>query len=403
MRQIVWILLLISGICIFCTCSESNAIDPDKEIQYCIDKALLTLDTGFEEGFMPRNIKKGEQSWNVSRLSNWTSGYWPGILWYLYEYTQDEIWLQQAKKYTNFLEPNQETFYNMQDMGLTVYLSFGNGYKLTGNPYYKEVLLKSAEKLAELFNQNDSHPHCNNPFSEFRVENHNSIINSIMNLNLLFWAGKNGRPDIFEIALNHADAHVNKTLFSQNHETSVTAKRAYAAHSQPQTSYLQARHSYFWSKGLCWSLYGYTMTYRETGEPRFLDEAQSLANFFIDNLPIDNIPYWSFSSDYPIEGIKDASAAAIAASALLELSSLTENLELKDTYFDSAQAMLKTLSSRMYKSRKTNHAFLLHSVGYISNFTELDVSIIYADYYYLEALIRYRDIINKSGNLLTKR
>jgi unsaturated chondroitin disaccharide hydrolase len=151
-----------------------------------------------------------------------------------------------------------------------------------------------------------------------------------------------------------------------------------------------------WARGQSWGIYGYTMTYRETGDEKFLDMAQKLSDVFIERLPKDGIPYWDFEDPAIPDAPKDASAAAVAASGMLELSTFMKDEQLKTKYKNAAVALLEKLSSDEYLSNDKNQAFLLHSTGHHPNGTEIDGSIIYADYYYLEALIRLKKII--TGN-----
>jgi unsaturated chondroitin disaccharide hydrolase len=145
-----------------------------------------------------------------------------------------------------------------------------------------------------------------------------------------------------------------------------------------------------WARGQSWAIYGFTMVYRETKEPRFLDFAQKVSDVYLKDLPEDLIPYWDFNAPDIPNAPRDASAAAVTASALLELSTLVTDATKGKMYRDKAEKMLQSLSSAAYQSRQTNNAFLLHSTGHKPNGGEIDASIIYADYYYIEALLRLK-------------
>jgi unsaturated chondroitin disaccharide hydrolase len=150
--------------------------------------------------------------------------------------------------------------------------------------------------------------------------------------------------------------------------------------------------SSMWARGQGWAIYGYTMVYRETKDPKFLDFAHKVTKVYLDRLPKDLIPYWDFDVPNVTKEPRDASAAALVASGLIELSTYTKDAVLAKTYLDKAEAMLVELSSKRYKSANKNTAFLLHSTGHYPNKSEIDHSIIYADYYYIEALLRLKKL-----------
>ena len=147
-----------------------------------------------------------------------------------------------------------------------------------------------------------------------------------------------------------------------------------------------------WARGQAWAIYSFTMVYRESKNPAFLRTAINAANIFLKRLPKDKIPYWDFDDPAIPNAPRDASAAAIVASALLELSTFCKNATLKSEYKLAATKMLEVLSSNRYMSGQTNHAILLHSTGNKPQNKDIDVPIIYADYYYLEALLRLKNM-----------
>jgi unsaturated chondroitin disaccharide hydrolase len=379
---------------LFCACRQHHPLDPAAEIDYCKSKVAVALAAGIEEGYMPRNIKQGEVQWNVSRLSTWTAGYWPGILWYIYEYTGDEYWRSKATHYTNCLKPNWNSFFNRQDFGLSILLSFGQGYRLTGDSLYKNVLLQSAAKIKELQIIHNSEDSLSEQISSDELHSMYTVISELRYLNLLFWAGHNGCDQLVAYArLKAGECYdlVNEHFYYDH--TSTTIKTGTTNVSKAFNELLD-EDKYLLSKDIAWLIYGFTALYRDNPEPRFLMLAQNLAGFFIAQLPDDYIPGWSFGSAHKSNQIKDASAAAIAASALLQLAGLTTNNLLQDAYISTAGHILQRLSSKVYRSDNLNHAFIMHSVGNSPYGSEADVSLIYADYYYLEALIKYKDLLN---------
>jgi len=223
---------------------------------------------------------------------------------------------------------------------------------------------------------------------------HNTIIDNMMNLELLFWASKNGgSKNLYDIAVKHATTTMNNHFrkdYSCYHVVlydSATGKKIKGVTHQGFND------SSMWARGQSWAIYGFTMCFRETSDPKFLDFAQKVADIYLKNLPQDLIPKWDFNA--PANAPKDASAACITASALIELSSYVSDKEMAAMYLKKAQKMLENLSTARYQSRKKNSAFLLHSTGNKPANIEIDASIIYTDYYYLEALLRLKKLYNK--------
>ena len=220
---------------------------------------------------------------------------------------------------------------------------------------------------------------------------HNTIIDNMMNLELLFWAAKNGgNKNLYDIAVKHAETTMKNHFrpdFSTYHVLvydTITGKVIKGVTHQGYADYSM------WARGQAWGIYGFTMTYRETGNKEFLQTAINAADIYLKRLPKDHIPYWDFDDPAIPNTARDASAAAIVASALLELSTLCNEVDLKNKYKNAASAMIQELSSERYLSKEINHAFLLHSTGNKPSNKDVDVPLIYADYYFLEALLRLK-------------
>lgn len=202
------------GLCLLAACSTSKEeLIVDKELDYCNRQVHRTLDIMRGKGgkidytMMPRNILDGQYDWNYRKATKdeWCSGFWPGILWYDYEYTGDEKIKEEAEKFTASLKFLSEIPAFDHDLGFLVFCSYGNGYRLTHNPEYKQVILNTADSLATLFN-----PRVGTILSWPRnVEmfgGHNTIMDNLINLEMLFWAAKNGgNPYLADIAVSHAD------------------------------------------------------------------------------------------------------------------------------------------------------------------------------------------------------
>jgi unsaturated chondroitin disaccharide hydrolase len=331
----------------------------------------------------PRTFADGKLKLVVSR--DWTSGFFPGSLWYLYEYTKDPKWLAEAKKYTAKIEKEQ---YNTgtHDLGFMIYCSFGNGYRLTKDENYKKVIIQAAKSLSSRFNSKAgvirSWDHHQNVW-KFPV-----IIDNMMNLELLFEATKlTGDSSFYKIAVNHADNTLKNHYRKDNSSYHVVDYDPETGEVIKKMTHQGFSHESAWARGQAWGLYGYILTYRETRDPRYLEQANKIASFYLNhpNLPKDLIPYWDFNSPDIPNTSRDASAAAIVASALYELADYTNSKE----YAQKADAMLYNLS-RYYRSPvKENGGFLLvHSTGHAPAKSEINVPLTYADYYYLEALLR---------------
>tara|TARA_R110002096_G_scaffold111394_1_gene243138 strand:- start:34442 stop:35626 length:1185 start_codon:yes stop_codon:yes gene_type:complete len=341
----------------------------------------------------PRTINESG-SLKLVNKRDWTSGFYPGVLWLMYELTKDTDWKEKATLYTNALESEQFNASN-HDIGFKMMCSFGLGYKLTKNESYKKVLIQSARTLTTRFNEKvgciRSWDH-NKDKWEFPV-----IIDNLMNLELLFWAWKEtGDPVFYNIAVSHAKTTMKNHFRNDYSSYHVVGYDADTGEVISKNTHQGYSDNSSWSRGQAWALYGYTMIYRETNDPIFLKHAENVANYIINiaKLPEDFVPLWDFDlQDLKTES-RDASAAAIIASALYELSMLTE--QDNKQYLNVANGIMGALSSDSYFNVKgANKGFLLkHSTGSKPKNSEVDVPLIYADYYYLEALSRKIEINN---------
>jgi unsaturated chondroitin disaccharide hydrolase len=349
----------------------------------------------------------------------WTSGFFPGNLWYLYELTGNSQYKEAAQRWTENLEKVQ--FYTSHhDLGFIMYCSYGNGLRLTSNKAYQPVLIQAAKSLATRFNTNTGSIKSWDQFRSWhgdKVYHYPVIIDNMMNLELLFFASKvTGDPLYKKIAVTHANTtmkHQLKNDYGVYHVVcydknngNVIAKETAQGLADNST----------WARGQAWGIYGFTMTYRETGDPRYLETAEKMADFYLNHksLPSDKVPLWDFNLgqksynagklSYAIveqRKLRDASAAAITASALLELSQYSK--ENKERFKKAAVQILHSLSSSNYRAPlgKNGNFLLMHSVGSIPHRTEIDVPLVYADYYFLEALCRYQKLLG-GQKLFTK-
>ena len=405
MKKIVVGLAVMLG---FCTCTHkpSGTLDVNKALDYCAAQAQRTLtelktDSGIDYTMMPRNIMADEHHWNCRKATKeeWCAGFWPGVLWYDYEYTQDKHILEEAKKFTNSLEFLSQIPAYDHDLGFLVFCSYGNGYRLTKNPAYKKVILDTADSLSALFN-----PVVGTMLSwprevEPRNWPHNTIMDNMINLEMLFWAAKNGgNPYLYDIAVSHADKTMKCHFRPDYTSYHVAVYDTITGNLIKGVTHQGYADSTMWARGQAWAIYGYTVVYRETKDPKYLDFAQKVTDVYLERLPEDKVPYWDFDDPSIPNAPRDASAAAVVASSLLELSTYLPNGTGK-RYRDAAVEMLTSLSSDNYQSGKSNPSFLLHSVGHWPAHSEIDASIIYADYYYIEALLRLKRLQEGHGVL----
>lgn len=386
-------------ICILIACFLLSACaNSAPKLETVIDNALaaaeiqaLLMAQKYEnqEGRLPRTYENGQDVSSDSRW--WCSGFFPGTLWYLYENTQSPEVLQYAQMYTDRVEREKYTTDN-HDVGFMLYCSFGNGFRLTGNEHYREVLFTGARSLATRYN-----PH----IGLIRSWDHNKaiwqypvIIDNIMNLELLLWAAKqSGDPVFRDMSLSHADKTMQyhyRPDYSSYHVVSYDTLTAQPHIRQTHQGYADESA---WSRGQAWGLYGYTYLYRETNDKRYLEQAVNIAAFLLDhpNMPQDYIPYWDYNSPEIPDTPRDASAACIMASALTELSDYVDPERAKK-YMQVVETQIRTLASPEYTAPAgENGCFILrHSTGNYPSQSEVDVPLAYADYYYLEALTRLK-------------
>lgn len=348
-----------------------------------------------EKGKLPRTIgKDGKLMTSESRW--WTSGFFPGVLWYLYEIDGNDSLKIYAEEFTKRVEREQYTTDN-HDVGFMLYCSFGNGLRLTGNEDYKKVLLQGSESLCTRFRPQVG---CIRSWDwNQKVWEYPVIIDNMMNLEMLMWASKNSdNPKFGEIAQSHADVTMKHHFRPDYSSYHVVSYDTITGQPEKKNTCQGYAHESSWARGQGWALYGYTMMYRESKQEKYLNQAINIAKFIMNHprLPEDKIPYWDFDAPDIPETLRDASAGALIASALIELSQFTEG-ELSKQCLSVAETQLKTLSSAEYLAKPgTNCNFILkHSVGNFPGKGEVDVPLTYADYYYVEALVRYKKNILK--------
>lgn len=393
MKSVFLILSILIGTVI--SCSTATLLKADKELNYCIRQVQKTLGSIQDSSQIPRSITNGKAQWRFVNYRDWTCGFWPGILWYNYEYSKDDKWKAEAERYSKALFPLVDSAAIDHDLGFQVFTSIGNGYRLTKNPLYKTILLRAADTLSKLFNPKvgtilswpRSVPGVDWPL------HHNTIMDNMINLELLFWASKNdGSKHLYDMAVKHAETTMQNHFRADYTSYHVVVYDTATGKKIKGITHQGYSDSSMWARGQAWAIYGFTMVYRETKDPKFLEFAQKVTDVYLKNLPEDLIPYWDFNAPDIPNAPRDASAAGVVASALLELSTFVYDKVKAEEYRIKAERMLTSLSSEKYQSRNVNSMFLLHSTGHKPNNGEVDASIIYADYYYEEALLRLKKL-----------
>jgi len=378
-------------------------LDVDKQLQYChkqVKRALAELqqkDGSFDYTMEPRNILKGDKQkgWNCRKMDrDWCSGFWPGILWMDYQNTKDEAMKKVAEGYTESLNGIAYRPCHDHDIGFLMFCSYGKGYEVNHSPEYKKIILASADSLATLFN-----PVVGTILSWPRMVErehwpHNTIIDNMMNLDLMFWASKNGGNKLlYDLAVTHAKTTMKNHFRPDGSCYHVAVYDTINGDLIKGVTHQGYADNSMWARGQAWAIYGYTMVYRYTKNKMFLDFAQKVTDIYIRRLmetSDDMIPLWDMDDPRGVKSApKDVSAACIVADALLELQQYVDK-EKCEEYRQFALQSLAQLSTDKYQSGKKNVAFLMHSTGHHPAKSEIDASIIYADYYYMEALVKVK-------------
>ena len=340
----------------------------------------------------PRTIKNDKIQYVP--IEDWTSGFFPGSMWYMYELTGNEKWKNLGVKYTEDLDSVKYLTWH-HDVGFMINTSYGNAYKATKNETYKEVMIQAAKSLATRFRPT---PGVIQSWDEDRGWQGTRgwmcpvIIDNMMNLELFFEVTRlTGDSSFYKMAVSHADVTLENHFrddYSCYHVIDYDKIKGGVRHKHTAQGYA---HESAWARGQAWAIYGFAVCYRETKDPRYLELTDKIYNYLFThkNMPEDLVPYWDFDAPNIPNEPRDASAAAIIASALYELSTFG-----KPEYKETADKIVASLSSPSYRALLgTNGNFLLmHSVGSIPHGHEIDVPLNYADYYFLEALLRKKEI-----------
>lgn len=352
---------------------------------------MVLMDQTLTDETTPRSTN-ADGSFRTADRYWWCSGFYPGSLWYTYLYTGDAVIRDLAHKHTVKLDSVMFVRFD-HDLGFQMNCSYGNALRITGDKQYEQRMIESSYALASRFNPNTN---------TLRSWSHGKweypvIIDNMMNLELLLEGHRlSGDEVLYDVATTHADVTM-ANHFRQDYscwhlvnynpsDGTILGKQTVQGYSDDSA----------WARGQAWALYGYTMMYWKTGLGKYLSQAERIADMLVSRLPEDGIPYWDFDDPNIPEALKDASAGAVMASAFYRLSRLTENDQRSDIYFKMADKQVRTLATEEYLAKPgENHNFLLkHSVGFLKNNSEVDAPLTYADYYFLEALLIRKGLLD---------
>lgn len=372
---------------------ESNFINENIEFAAAQQKLQVEKIEASGRVLNPRTVDDGKIRY--VRHEDWTSGFFPGSMWQTYELTGDDYWLPYAQKYTEALDSVKYLTWH-HDVGFMIECSFGNGYRLTKNPKYAEVIVQAAKSLATRFRPAAGVIQSWNVTGGWQAQRGWEcpvIIDNMMNLELLFNATKlSGDSSFYKLAAEHADNTIKNHYrpdYSCYHVVDYSLEDGSVRARETAQGY---SHESAWARGQAWGIYGFTVCYRETKDLRYLEQAQKAFNFVINhkNFPADFVPYWDFDVPEIPYTLRDASAAAIMASALYEMATYEDC----DLYKGWADKIINSLCSEAYRANlgENGNFILMHSVGSIPHGVEIDVPLNYSDYYFLEALTRKRDL-----------
>ena len=365
----------------------------DSTFDRAAEQSMLLAQTAQpKENLLPRTFEGGELK--TADYRSWICGFFPGTLWELCEHFPDNAKLREyAELYTDRIAPAQ-WLTDTHDLGFMIFCSAGNAYKVTGDERYKTIVENAANSLATRFSDKTGVIMSWNPRGNWKYP---VIIDNMMNLEMLVWAGQEEKNDsLVNIAVRHAETTMHNHFredYSSYHVVSYNPESGQAEVKQTHQGYADDSA---WARGQAWGLYGFTMMYRLTGKQEFLDHAKHIAAFIANhpNLPEDGVPYWDFNAPDIPNVLRDASAAAVMASGFLELSTYDKGADAK-RWKELAIRQIRTLASPEYLAEPgTNGGFILkHSVGNMNKNSEVDVPLTYADYYFLEALLRLEEMI----------
>lgn len=392
MRRLITVLFLC---CTLLACTKEESISEISERVFKIAAEQYKLmDQQLQDNNTPRTYSP-QGIFVSATLSWWCSGFYPGTLWYIYEKTGDPEIKALAEKNTVKLD-DVDACKSQHDVGFQYWCSYGNGLRIADHQDYLPTIEKAAAALAERYNSTIG---CFRSWGEIDDDKKfNVIIDNMMNLELMMESARLFNCDsLAEMAITHANTtikHHFRPDYSSYHVLEYDQRTGLPFSKHTGQGYADESS---WSRGQAWGLYGYTMMYRETNDEAYLKQAENIAKLMIERLPEDGIPYWDFDCPAIPYTYRDASAGAIMASAFIELAGYVSDKKLAKQCKEMSAKQIRTLASDEYlcKELGKNGCFLLrHSVGNLNGepkraILEVDAPLTYADYYFIEALMRW--------------
>jgi len=352
-------------------------------------RAATVLDPS--KGYPRSTLPNGQ--WEQRPADQWTSGFFAGSLWYMYALDRSPGWKALANRWTKGLEADK-TITSTHDLGFLIFDSFGHGYLLGAGPHYKDVVLQASASLASRYNPRvgliKSWDTEGNGDAR-RSWRYPVIVDNLMNLEMLFWSAANGGDQNWAaVARRHALKSARIFLRPDGSTVHVALFDPVTGKLERTATWQGYSDSSAWARGQAWAIYGFANAYGRTGEAELLRAAQRAADFFLANLPGDGVPYWDFRDPAIPNAERDASAAAIASSGLFDLARRTSG-QTRARYLVAAERILTALATD-YLAPNSDAAILRHSVGSRPQNSEVDVGLVYADYYFVEALARRKGL-----------
>lgn len=377
-KSIVYLFLLL----VLGACSSKSLFEQKEKLVGHLSKQLdYLVENTVNDSLVPRTYENGK--YGLVTQKDWCCGFPAGSYWYMYELTGDQKWEKIATENTVKLDGVQFRK-NTHDLGFMVFCSYGNAYRITKNEDYKKVVIDASESLISRFNPTIGSIKSWDWAKDWQFP---VIVDNMMNLEMLFWASKEtGDPKYRDVAVTHANTTLANHFRENMSSYHVVDYDTITGQAISKVTHQGLSDDSSWARGQAWGLYGYVVCFRETGDTRYLEAAKKIAAYIQENLPEDLVPYWDYNDPAKPNTYRDASAAAVTASALYMLGELSN--EGKAAYHAQADKMLASLSSPEYLADfGTNGGFLLkHCVGNMPKNSEVDTPLNYADYYYLEAL-----------------
>lgn len=357
----------------------------EEALAKCIEKVKKNIDRiGQSYPHVAKDLKYNDQG-----KFFWTSGFWSGILWLYYNETADRKAKELAEKLEEGMDEVLDGFITLHhDLGFMWKPSAVTNYKLTGNEISRIRGLKAASHLAGRFNLAGKFIRAWS--DDVHMDSQGwAIIDCLMNLSLLFWASKEmNDPRFRHIAIAHADTVVKEFIRADNTTPHIVCFDPNTGEKLSCRGGQGKDGESAWSRGQAWAIYGMAIAYREIGKKEYLDNAKNVAAYFISHLPKDKVPYWDFRSDKKDRYALDSSAAACAASGLLEISKLVNKEIEREYYRNQALMILKSLYENYFDKREESEVMLKKGTVSYPAGKNVNVGIIYGDMFFMEALIK---------------